>query len=172
MKVATWNARSMYAGKLQEVAREMERLDIGVVSFSEVRWAGAGHFTAEGKHMMIYSGCPKTRQNGVGFLVHQSVSSLVAGYNPVSDRLAVLRLKGKPCGITVVQVYAPTTAAEGSEIEKFYDDVQDVIIQVEKSSDVLIVLGDWNAKLGQHGNVSSCVFAGSDWESRMNEEKD
>ena len=118
MKVATWNVKSMYAGKLQEVAREMERLDIGVVGLSEVRWAGAGHFTAEGKHMMIYSGCPKTRQNGVGFLVHQSVSSSVAGYNPVSDRIAVLRLKGKPCGITVVQVYAPTTAAEDSEIEK------------------------------------------------------
>ena len=55
--------------------------------------------------------------------------------------------KGKPFNITVIQVYAPTTNAKESEVEWFYDDLQD-LLELTPKKDVLFIIGDWNAKVG------------------------
>ena len=57
------------------------------------------------------------------------------------------RFQGKPFNITVIQVYAPTTNAEGAEVEWFYDDLQDLLGLTPKK-DVIFIIGDWNAKVG------------------------
>ena len=54
--------------------------------------------------------------------------------------------QGKPFNITVIQVYAPTTNAEGAEVEWFYDDLQDLLGLTPKK-DVIFIIGDWNAKV-------------------------
>ena len=56
-------------------------------------------------------------------------------------------LQGKPFNITVIQVYAPTTNAEEVEVEWFYEDLQD-ILELTSKKDVLFIIGDWNAKVG------------------------
>ena len=38
-----------------------------------------------------------------------------------------VRFQGKPCNITVIQVYAPTSNAEEAEVEWFYEDLQDLL---------------------------------------------
>ena len=58
-----------------------------------------------------------------------------------------VRLQGKPCNITVIQVYAPTSNAEEAEVERFYKDLQD-LLELTPKKDVLFVIGDWNAKVG------------------------
>ena len=55
--------------------------------------------------------------------------------------------QGKPFNITVIQVYAPTNNAEGAEVEKFYEDLQD-LLELTPPKDVLFIIGDWNAKVG------------------------
>ena len=55
-------------------------------------------------------------------------------------------LQGKPF-ITLIQVYAPTTNAEEAEVERFYEDVQD-LLELIPQKDVLFIIGDWNAKVG------------------------
>ena len=57
------------------------------------------------------------------------------------------RLQGKPFNITVIQVYAPTSNAEETEVEWFYEDLQDLLELIPKR-DVLSIIGDWNAKVG------------------------
>ena len=54
--------------------------------------------------------------------------------------------QGKPFNITVIQVYAPTTNAEGAEVEWFYDDLQDLLGLTPKK-DVIFIIGDCNAKV-------------------------
>ena len=54
--------------------------------------------------------------------------------------------RGKPFSITVIQVCAPTTKAEEVE-EWFYDDLQD-LLQLPPQQDVLFIIWDWNAKVG------------------------
>ena len=55
--------------------------------------------------------------------------------------------QGKPFSITVIQVYVPTSNAEEAEVEQFYEDLQDVLELIPKK-DVLFIIGDWNAKVG------------------------
>ena len=47
----------------------------------------------------------------------------------------------------VIQVYAPTSNAEEAEVERFYEDLQD-LLELTPKKDVLIIIGDWNAKVG------------------------
>ena len=56
-------------------------------------------------------------------------------------------LQGKPFNITVIQVYAPTSNAEETEVERFYEDLQD-LLELTTKKDVLFIIGDWNAKGG------------------------
>ena len=55
--------------------------------------------------------------------------------------------QGKTLNITVIQVYAPTTKAEEAEVERFYEDLQD-LLELTPKKEVLFVIGDWNAKVG------------------------
>ena len=58
-----------------------------------------------------------------------------------------VRLQGKPFIITVIQVYAPTSNAEDTEVERFCEDLQD-LLELTPKKDVLFIIGDWNAKVG------------------------
>ena len=57
-----------------------------------------------------------------------------------------VRLEGKPFNITVIQSYAPTSNAEEAEVERFYEDLQD-LLELTPKKDVLFIIGDWNAKV-------------------------
>ena len=50
----------------------------------------------------------------------------------------------KPFNITVIQVYVPTSNAEDTEAEQFYED----LLELTPKKDVLFIIGDWNAKVG------------------------
>ena len=56
-------------------------------------------------------------------------------------------IQGRPFNITVIQVYAPTTDAEEAEIDQFNEDLQHLLELIPKE-DVLLITGDWNAKVG------------------------
>ena len=58
-----------------------------------------------------------------------------------------VRFQGKPFNVTVIQVYARISNAEEDEVERFYEDLQDLLELVPKK-DVLFSTGDWNAKVG------------------------
>ena len=56
-----------------------------------------------------------------------------------------VRFQGKPFNITVIQIYAPTSNAEEAEVERFYEDLQD-LLELTPQKDALFIIGDWNAK--------------------------
>ena len=58
-----------------------------------------------------------------------------------------VHVQGKPFSTTVIQVYAPTSNAEEAEVERFYEDPQD-LLELTLKKDVLFIIGDWNAKVG------------------------
>ena len=57
-----------------------------------------------------------------------------------------VHFQGKSLNMTVIQVYAPTSKAEEAEVERFYEDLQDLELTPKK--DALFIIGDWNAKVG------------------------
>ena len=64
-----------------------------------------------------------------------------------SQKWQSIHFWGKPFNITVIQVYALTSNAEEAEVEWFYEDVQD-LLELTPKTDVLFIIGDWNAKVG------------------------
>ena len=58
-----------------------------------------------------------------------------------------IHFQGTPFNITVIQIYAPTSNAEKAEVERFYEDLQD-LLGLTLQKDVLFIIEDWNAKVG------------------------
>ena len=58
-----------------------------------------------------------------------------------------VRFQSKPFNITVIQASALTSNAEEAEVERFYEDLQD-LLELTPPKDVLFIIGDWNAKVG------------------------
>ena len=58
-----------------------------------------------------------------------------------------VRFQGKPFNIMVIQVYAPTSNTEEAEVERCYEDLQD-LLELTPKKVVLCIIGDWNAKVG------------------------
>ena len=80
-------------------------------------------------------------------MVNKRVRNALLGCNLKNDRMISVHLQGKPFSITVIQVYAPTSIAEETEVEWFYEDLQD-LLELTPKKDVLFIKGDWNAKVG------------------------
>ena len=58
-----------------------------------------------------------------------------------------VHFQGEPFSIMVIQAYAPTSNTEEAEVERFYEDLQD-LLELKPRKDVLFIIGDWNAKVG------------------------
>ena len=52
---------------------------------------------------------------------------MVLGYSLKNDRIISVYFQGKPFNITVIQAYAPTSNIEEAEVERFYEDLQDLL---------------------------------------------
>ena len=80
-------------------------------------------------------------------MVNKRVRNAVLGCNLKNDRMISVCFQGKTFSVTVIQVYAPTSNAEEAEVERFYEDLQD-LLELTLKKDVLFIIGDWNAKVG------------------------
>ena len=115
----------MNQSKLEVVKQEMARLNVDILGNSELKWTGMGEFNSDDRY--IYDcGQESLRRNGVAIMVNKGVQNAVLGCNLKNDRMISVRFQGKPFSITVIQVYAPTSNAEEAEIERFYEDLQDL----------------------------------------------
>ena len=56
-----------------------------------------------------------------------------------------IHFQDKPFNTTVIQAYAPTSSAEEAEVERFYEDLQD-LLELTPKRDVLFIIGDRNEK--------------------------
>ena len=81
------------------------------------------------------------------YTVNKRVQNAVLGYNLKNDRMISVHFQGKPFNITVIQAYAPTSNNEEAEIERFYEDLQD-LLELTPKKDVFFIIGDWSTKVG------------------------
>ena len=115
----------MNQGKLEEVKQKMTRENTNILGISELRWTGMGEFNSD-DHYIYYCGQEFLRKNGVAIIVNKRVWNAVLGSNLKHNRMISLPFQGKPFNITVIQAYAPTSNAEEAEVERFYEDLQDL----------------------------------------------
>ena len=60
-------------------------------------------------------------------MVSKRTQNALLGCNVKNDRMISVHFHGKPFNIMVIQVYAPTSNAEGAEVEQFYEDLQNLL---------------------------------------------
>ena len=94
-----------------------------ILGISELKWTEMGEFNSD-NHYIYYCEQESLRRNGVAITVNKRVRNAVLGCNLKNNRMISVRFQGKPFNITVIQVYAPTSNAEGAEVEWFYEDLQ------------------------------------------------
>ena len=131
--------------KLEVVKQEMTRVNIEILGISELRWTGMGEFNSD-DHYIYYCGQESLRRNGVAIMVNKRIQNAVVGCNLKNNRMISVHFQGKPCIITVIQVYARTSKAKEAEVEQFYKDLQD-LLELTPQKGVLFIIGDCNAKV-------------------------
>ena len=152
--VGTWNPRTLYqAGKTAQVVKEMQRYQLHLLGLCEVRWLGAGQKTLSTGEEMLYSGKEEgaTHEQGVGILIAKEVKNSLLEWEAVSPRIITARFQSSARNVTVVNAYAPTNLATDDDKDQFYEQLQAVINKAPKR-DLLILLGDMNAKIGSENS--------------------
>ena len=136
----------MNQGKLEVVKQEMARVNVDILGIRELKQTRMGEFNSD-DHYIYYCGQESLRRNGVVIVISKRVRNAVLGCNLKNNRMVSARFQGKPFNITVIQVYAPTSNTEEAEVEWFFEDLQD-ILELTHKQDVLLIIGNWNAKVG------------------------
>ena len=116
----------MNQGILEVVKQEMARVNTDILEISELKWTRMGEFNSN-DHCIYYCGQQSLRRNRVTLIINKRVQSEVLGCNLKKDRMISVRFQGKPFNITVIQVYAATSNAEEAEVERFSEDLQDLL---------------------------------------------
>ena len=80
-------------------------------------------------------------------MINKRVQNAVLGCSLKNDRMICVRFQGKPFNITVIQICALTSKIEEAEVERFYEDLPD-LLELTPKEDALFIIGDWNAKVG------------------------
>jgi hypothetical protein len=154
--VSTFNAQSISNDSyLLELEYALKEIKYDVIGLSEVKRIGEGRMDMNG-YIFFYSG--KERRRGtVGFIVNSKWKNNISAFKSYSDRVISLEMKFTNGSLGLIQAYAPTSSSNEKEIEDFYDQLSIAINEMEKNS-WLIILGDFNAKIGKsNGNESEVV---------------
>ena len=130
----------MNQGKLEVVKEEMARVNINLLGISELKWTGMGEFNSD-DHYIYYHRQESPRRNGVAIMVNKRVRNAVLGCYLKNDRMISVHFQGKPFNITVIQALAPTNNAEDTEVERFYEDLQD-LLELTPKKDVFFIIGE------------------------------
>ena len=148
--IGCWNVRTLYTtGKAAQVAREMNNYKCDILGLSEVRWTGSGRIKLASGESMIFSGRDdEIHREGVALMLTCKAARALMEWNPVNGRIITARFYSRFIKTTVIQVYAPTNDYSDEDKDAFYEQLQATWNKAPKH-DVKIVMGDFNAKVGE-----------------------
>jgi len=134
------------------VARELDRYKVDIAALSETRCADKGQLTETGGgYTFFWSGRTRKerREAGVGFAIKTThVHKLACIPEGLNDRLMKMQLPlGQKTNATSISAYAPTMTNPNEIEDRFYEELDSLIASVPKS-ERLIILGDFNARVG------------------------
>jgi hypothetical protein len=155
LRVGSWNVLSLYrSGALKNLIGIVQEYNIDILAIQEIRWMGQSML--EKKEGNIYYSCRnKLHQFGTGFIVSKKSKHLVIDFQLVKWRLCKLRIKGRFHNYSIICIHAPTEEKSEDEKNSFYD-----LFEKEykcPKSDIKLILGDFNAKIGQENTLMGII---------------
>lgn len=91
--------------------------------------------------------------------IHLQYAKTVLGYNPISDQILVVRLKGKPVKVTFIQIFALSSDVDEYISKDFYDTLQNAVDTANKHY-VILIMGEFNAKLRKRPDEDEAELLG------------
>lgn len=168
LKIATLNTRTFDDKKLYQLAIGCNQHGIDVIGIQEHRkkTETAVEYTlveskAKGKienGLLIRSSANAQGMGGIGIYLTQRAKERFLSCEPISERILLVQLGGKPA-ITIVVTYAPTESYSDESKEAFYGQLNDTIANVPPHN-FLVVAADFNARLGLDSHQSSPLAVG------------
>ena len=170
LTIACWNVRTLldyHEGETNQpeeperrtamVAHELARYGVDIAALSETRREEEGELTEKGAGFTFFwKGKPAgvARQAGVGFAINNKLlPKLESLPKAINERIMTLRLSLKKKRFaTIISVYAPTMTNEEADIECFYMQLSQLIASIP-ITDKLIMLGDFNARVGTEASI-------------------
>ena len=150
--IGTWNVQTIYStSKTAQIVKEMGNYQLDILGISECRWTGSGKMNTKNdkgeSYTIIHSGQKDTHHRGVALIMNRESANTLIEWEPINERLIKARFNSKYCKLTIIQCYAPTNDSEDDMEEEWYDQLQAAVSKVPQD-DVLLIMGDMNAKTG------------------------
>ena len=147
--IGCWNVRTLYqTGKLAQVLKEMKQYKINILGITESRWTETGKRKLGTGETIIWSGrTDGHHKEGVALIIKKEHTHTLLKWEPINERLLYTRFNSKFAKLSVIVCYAPTEDAEDEIKDKFYESLQAIIAKIPKH-DVLMIIGDFNAQVG------------------------
>ncbi|KAF2896813.1 hypothetical protein ILUMI_09361 [Ignelater luminosus] len=150
LNICTINVRTLkYDEYVMEMEKAIEKFKWDVIGMCEVRRMGEEIYERKTGHILYSMGVVKGTA-GVGFWINKKLKSSIRQFWGKSDRVAsvILQLNNEE-RLAIIQVYAPTESATLTAKRRFYEDLEKVLLKLQSKSDNIIVMGDFNSKIGQ-----------------------
>ncbi|KAK2709325.1 hypothetical protein QYM36_013106 [Artemia franciscana] len=145
------------------LVHEMDKYNIEILCISETRISCSGSIVITAPETLhqfqfFYSVVEdNSGLHGVGFIMNQRTRNSLLEWEPVSCRLARIRLKGNPANVSIISTYAPTREATEMTKDDFYGKLQQLSSSIA-ADDYLIVAGHFNARVGPSDQTSRQIL--------------
>jgi exonuclease III len=148
--VGCWNVRTLVEpAALGLLIHELERFRWDVIGLAETHWKGVDDRQHKG-YRIISTGRDDYHMSGVALIISTEAQKSMLSYDFNGDRIVMARFQTTAGAVSIVQVYAPTASSTDQEIDAFYDSLQNTVKRIPPG-DGIIVMGDFNAKVGVAG---------------------
>jgi hypothetical protein len=158
IKIATWNvqAKASHLGDIEIIASDMRNRGISICCIQETQNSSDASILLEHNDYIIFLGRQEDNNGGLAFYMTNEWKDRLYSIRKITERIATATFKynvnGKDKYLTIMNVYGYTQMRSKDEpqlVQQFYKEPEEAYDYERRSTDIIMIAGDFNAKLGR-----------------------
>ncbi|GFR96171.1 craniofacial development protein 2 [Elysia marginata] len=169
LHIATYNTRTLaLQEELEQLQDQLKNFKWDIIGLCETKRKGEGLVELKDGSWLYEAGkteeSPETK--GLAFLVHKNIKDYIEDFCKHSDRIISCKIKLQKESLQIIEIYAPTTDYDDTDIEIFYEELEN---SIDKKCKYTVIIGDFNAKIGRKETDEENEWIGSSGIGKRNE---